>query len=185
MRRFRNHAVRLLVVSIIAMVIASYGCASKSAYTGHPSTDLGSVEKGTSREIIEQLLGRPDRTEKKADGTLAWYVYDRGFIGNLEMISAGEKLLWAPVMAFGELTSLGLAGWMTACQAPCQKGWLMIEYDDLSQVLSASEAFLPDDHTLVKDCARSPVRGDIAVCQGVRTMVRPSTLRAQPLVDHQ
>jgi hypothetical protein len=103
-------------------------------------------------------------------------VYDRGFVGNLEEISAVEKMAWAPVMAWGELVSLGVAGWLTACQTPCQKGFLTVRYDEYSRVFDATESFLPDDHHLVSKCAQSAVRGEVGVCAAVREKVRPSSL---------
>ncbi len=151
-------------------------CATKAAYTGHAATDLAIVQPLAARESVEAAIGLPERTEQRSDLLVAWYVYDRGFIGNLEETSAGEKLLWAPVMAWGEFVTLGLAGWITACQGPCQKGWLIVHYDEQGRVVDAQESFLPDDHPLVADCAQSAVRGEVAVCQGVRDKMRPSSL---------
>ena len=75
-----------------------------------------------------------------------------------------------------QFVTLGLAGWITACQGPCQKGWLIVRYDGQGRVVDAQESYLPDDHPLVADCAGSAVRGEVAVCQGVRDKVRPSSL---------
>ena len=169
----RPFVMALLGICALACLSA---CASKSAYTGHRATDLSSVEKGTLRTAVETVLGTPERVEDRDGNLIAWYVYDRGFIGNLEKTSVGEKLAWAPVMAWGEFVSLGLAGWMAACQAPCQKGWLIVEYDQRSEVVSAVETFLPDSHPLVVNCATSAVRGDVAVCRDVKERIRPSSL---------
>jgi hypothetical protein len=159
----------LLLVSVTA-------CATKSAYTGHYATDLSSVKPGEIRTTIESTIGEPEKVEQQDTALVAWYVIDRGYVGTLEKNSVGEKILWAPVMAWGELVSLGLAGWMISCATPCQKGWLIIVYDKDGRVSSASEDFLPDEHPLVAECATSAVRGDFAVCQGVRENVRPSSL---------
>lgn len=152
------------------------GCATKSAYMGHAATDLSIIQEHGTRGSIETALGTPERTAQQDAFLVAWYVYDRGFVGNLEEISAGEKMAWAPVMAWGELVSLGLAGWLTACQTPCQKGLLAVRYDERDRVIDAIESFLPDDHPLVSKCAQSAVRGEVAVCAGVREKVRPSSL---------
>ena len=169
---------RSLASSVAVVLVAVFvtGCATKRAYTGHPASDLSVVKVGATRADVETALGQPEKVENREGALTAWYIYDRGYTGNLETISAGEKLAWAPVMAFGELVSLGLAGWMTACAAPCQKGSLMVRYDGDGRVVGAVESFLPDDHPWVTDCALSPVRGNIALCQGVREQVRPSSL---------
>jgi hypothetical protein len=171
---FTMSIVKALVV--ISAVIWFSGCASKKAYTGHSATDLSSVEKGALRITVESVLGTAEKVEDRDGNLIAWYIYDRGFIGNLEQTSVGEKLAWAPVMAWGEIVSLGLAGWMTACQGPCQKGWLIVEYDQRSEVVNAVETFLPDSHPLVVKCATSAVRGEVAVCEDVRQRIRPSSL---------
>jgi hypothetical protein len=143
---------------------------------GHPATDLSVVSAGATRAAVDAALGEPEKTESRGDALTAWYVYDRGYVGNLEKTSAVEKLAWAPVMAWGELVSLGLAGWMTACATPCQKGLLTVRYDSEARVVGADESFLPDDHPVVADCARSPVRGEVGVCLGVRQQVRDSSV---------
>jgi len=164
------------VIFVFCSVALVSGCATKSAYMGHPATDLTIVQKHATRESVEAAIGTPERTAQQDAVLVAWYAYDRGFVGNLEMTSTGEKMLWAPVMAWGEMVSLGLAGLMTACQAPCQKGLLTVRYDENGRVIDAMESFLPDDHPLVIECAQSAVRGDVAVCGGVREKVRPSSL---------
>lgn len=52
----------------------------------------------------------------------------------------------------------------------------MIVYDEDQRVIRTSERFLPDEHPTVADCARSAVRADVAMRQGVRERVRPSSL---------
>jgi hypothetical protein len=168
-------------IAVVMVAVFATGCATKRAYTGHPASDLSVVKAGATRADVEAALGQPEQTESREGPVTAWYIYDRGYTGNLETISTGEKLAYAPIMAFGELVSLGLGGWMTACAAPCQKGSLMVQYDSDGRVVSAVESFLPDDHPLVAGCARSPVRGNVGVCQGVREQVRPSSLpRTEP-----
>jgi len=143
---------------------------------GHAATNLSIVQEQAARESIEAAIGTPERTVQQGAALVAWYVYDRGFVGNLEENSATEKMLWAPVMAWGEVVSLGLAGWLTACQTPCQKGLLTVRYDEHNRVIDAMESFLPDDHYLVSECSQSAVRGEVAVCAGVREKVRASSL---------
>jgi len=174
LRRFELHLIQVIFVSCSVALVS--GCATKSAYVGHPATDLTIVQEHATRESVEAAIGTPEGTAQQDDVLVAWYAYDRGFVGNLEMTSTGEKMLWAPVMAWGEVVSLGLAGWLTACQTPCQKGLLTVRYDENSRVIDAMESFLPDDHPLVVKCAQSAVRGDVAVCKGVREKVRPSSL---------
>lgn len=143
---------------------------------GHPASNLSVVKVGATRADVETALGQPEKAENREGALTAWYIYDRGYTGGLETLSAGEKLVQAPIMAWGELVSLGLLGLMTACAAPCQKGSLMVRYAGDGRVVGAVESFLPDDHPLVADCARSSVRFNIAVCEGARKQVRPSSL---------
>jgi hypothetical protein len=166
----------LTATALFVSLISVTACATKSAYTGHHATDLSGVKLGELRTTIESTIGQPEKVEEQGEALVAWYVIDRGFVGTLEKNSLGEKVVWAPVMAWGEFVSLGLASWMVACATPCQKGWLVIVYDKSGRVSDVSEDFLPDEHQLVADCAKSAVRADIGVCQGVRERVRPSTL---------
>ncbi len=167
------------VTGALIVAVCLSGCATKKAYLGHRATDLSMVSNGASRAQVEASIGSPEKTEQDDKVLTAWYVFDRGFIGSLEEKSGGEKIAWAPVMAWGEMVSLGLGGWITACTTPCQKGWLILQYDEHEQLIKADEMFLPDDHPLVSECARSPVRGENAVCAGVREMARPSSLPAE------
>ena len=168
---------RSLVAPVLFFLLLSEtACATKSAYIGHSATDLSSVMPGELRTTVESTIGQPEKVEQHDTTLVAWYVIDRGYVGTLEKNSLGEKILWAPVMAWGEFVSLGLAGWMVACATPCQKGWLVIVYDNEDRVREVSEDFLPDRHPLVEECAKSAVRADIGVCQYVRESVRPSSL---------
>ena len=166
---------RNLVVWIVVTLWLP-ACASHKAYLGHAATDLSALKVGQDRAEVDRRLGAQDRTESSEEGSTVWYVYDRGYVGTLEDKSAAEKVGWAPILAWGEMVSLGLAGWMTACATPCQKGWLKVDYDLADQLTDASEEFLPADHPGVAECAGSAVRGEIAVCAGVRERVRPSSL---------
>ncbi len=163
-------------VAVVLFAVVVTGCATRRAYTGHPASDLSVVTAGAIRADVESALGPPEKVEIREGALTAWYIYDRGYIGTLETLNAAAKVAWAPFMAFGEFGSLGLAGWMTACAAPCQKGLLMVRYDGGGRVIGAVESFPPDDHPLVADCALSTVRGNIAVCQRVREQRRPSSL---------
>jgi hypothetical protein len=152
------------------------GCAAKSIYWGHPTTDLSPPGAGTPRSRVDTLLG-PPYTQDESNGVLrAWYLYDRGFVGTLEHTSAGEKILWAPIMAWGELVSLGLVELMILCQTPCQKGLLEVKYDQGDRLVQATEHIPPDAHPALKGGMTRAVRNDLAVCQGVRERRRPSTL---------
>jgi hypothetical protein len=173
---FRRARALTALILMSWFVAAASGCATKGAYAGHYATDLSFVKPGLSRTTIESAIGTPDKAERHGKAVEVRYLIDRGFVGTLEENSVGEKILWAPVMAWGEFVSLGLAGWMVACATPCQKGWLVVVYDEYDRVDSASESFLPDEHPIVADCARSAVRADLAVCRGVRERVRPSSL---------
>lgn len=169
-------SVAFFAFALLPLALMLPGCAAKSNYWGHPATDLSSLSAGTLRSHVDALLGPPDRQEEANGIRQAWYLYDRGFVGTLEDTSAAEKILWVPIMAWGELVSLGLVEVMILCQAPCQKGLLEVEYDQEGRLLRATELIPPDEHPAVKECMTRPVRNDLAVCQGVRERRRPSTL---------
>ena len=162
--------------ALLPLALMVPGCAAKRNYWGHPATDLSSLSAGTPRSRVDTLLGPPDRQGESDGIRQAWYLYDRGFVGTLEDTSVGEKILWAPIMAWGELVSLGLVELMILCQAPCQKGLLEVGYDQEDRLLQATEQIPPDTHPAVRGCMTRPVRNDLAVCQGVRERRRPSTL---------
>lgn len=164
----------LCVLLPLAMILP--GCAAKRTYWGHPATDLSPLSAGTPRSRVDALLGPPEKQDELGGIKQVWYLYDRGFVGTLEETSAGEKIFWAPVMAWGELASLGLVELMIHCQAPCQKGLLEVRYDQEDRLLQATEHIPPDAHPAVKGCTTRAVRNDLAVCQGVRERGRPSTL---------
>ena len=171
------HSVAFFVCALLPLALMLPGCAAKRNYWGHPATDLSSLSAGTPRSRVDTLLGPPDRQDESNGIKQAWYLYDRGFVGTLEDTSAGAKILWAPIMAWGELVSLGLVELMILCQAPCQQGLLEVRYDQEDRLLQATEHIPPNTHPAVKGCMTRPVRNDLAVCQGVRERRRPSTLR--------
>lgn len=180
----KSGCARWLTASVLMLLLVSVtACATKSAYTGHQATDLSPVRPGEIRTTIESTIGEPEKVETQDTAVIAWYVIDRGYVGTLEENSVGEKILWAPMMAWGEFVSLGLVGWMISCATPCQKGWLIVVYDKDGRVSSASEDFLPDEHPLVAGCASSAVRGDISVCRSVRERVRPSSFPSRGLAS--
>ncbi|TFG85706.1 MAG: hypothetical protein E4H19_08015, partial [Chromatiales bacterium] len=79
-----------LPVSAIAVALCAVvatGCASKRAYMGHAATDLSVVSAGATRAVVDSAVGQPERTESRGDALTAWYVYDRGYVGNLEKTS--------------------------------------------------------------------------------------------------
>ena len=158
------------------------GCATKRSYLGHPSTDLSSLHAGAPRPDVDALLGSPAKEYDSEGIRKAWYLYDRGFVGTLENNSAGEKLFWAPIMAWGEMATVGLAGLMIHCQAPCQRGLLEVKYDRQGRLVFATEHVPADDHPAVEGCMTRPIRVDLAVCRSVRDRVRPSTLPRQEVL---
>jgi hypothetical protein len=170
------YSIAFFVCALLPLALILPGCAAKRNYWGHPATDLSSLSAGTPRSRVDDLLGAPERQDESNGIKQAWYIYGRGFVGTLEGTSVGEKILWAPIMAWGELVSLGLVELMILCQAPCQKGLLEVRYDQEDRLLQAAEQIPPDAHPAVKGCMTRAVRNDLAVCQGVRERRRPSTL---------
>lgn len=172
----RSLALQLCISTLVALQPA---CAVKKVYWGHAATDLSGLHPGVMQAEVDRLIGQPERVERVNSMTHAWYVYDRGFVGSLETRSVGEKVFWAPLMIWGEVVSVGMVELMGHCQIPCQKGLLEVRFDSGGGLLIARELVLPDSHPHLKGCATTAVRGDAAICQGVRELARPSSLRPE------
>jgi len=183
----RNAAVAPLLYSISTSVpgvflaavccISFSGCASHRAYFGHESTDLGVFQPGSERTAAEVVTGVPDRIESAEQGYTAYYVYDRGYVGRMEAQDMATKIVYVPVMAWGELLTLGLLGAaLDHCQEVCQKGQLAAHYDSSDRLLTIESAELPDTHPLLDGCMYNAPASMFSFCMAIRDMVRPSTL---------
>jgi hypothetical protein len=162
-----------LVASILLLsAVLFQGCATQHAYFGHDETDLSILQTGVSRAAIEKVTGPPERIEQDEEFYIAWYVYDVGYKGRLEKENAFNKITMAPVMAYGELLTLGLWGAMLEhCQEVCQKGQLEVRYDATDTMLSVRESILPESHVLLDGCLYNTTFRDMRpMCMGWRQM---------------
>ncbi len=153
------------------------GCASHRAYFGHASTDLGVFQPGTERTAAEVVTGIPERIEAGEQGYTAYYVYDRGYVGRIEAQHTATKIAYVPIMAWGELLTLGLLGAaLDHCQEVCQKGQLAAHYDLSDRLVTTESAALPDTHPLLDGCTYNAPASMFSFCMAIRDRVRPSTL---------
>jgi len=162
---------------VFAVVIYLSGCASGRAYFGHESTDFGAFSHVKDRAAAENIVGLPEIIESGDQGYTAFYIYDRGYVGRLEEQDAATKIVYAPIMAWGELLTLGLLGAsLDHCQEVCQKGLLVIHYDQSDQLVSYEQMALPDDHPLLDGCTYNTPSSMVSFCQAIRDTVRLSNL---------
>jgi len=144
-----------VLVTLVLLFVAALvqGCVAQHAYLGHDETDLSILQTGVSRAAVEEVTGPPERIEQDDGFYIAWYLYDTGYTGRLEKESTFNKITMAPVLAYGELRTLGLYGAaLEHCQDVCQKGLLEVSYDARDTLLSARESMLPDTHVLLNGC---------------------------------
>ena len=153
------------------------GCAAHRAYFGHDSTDLGELAPGSERAATEKLTGTPEHIEYGEGGYTAYYLYDRGYVGRIEAQDVATKIVYVPIMAWGELLTLGLLGVsLHHCQEVCQKGQLAVRYDPSDQLVAIESRNLPDTHPLLDGCTYNAPASMISFCMAIQEMVRPSTL---------
>jgi hypothetical protein len=170
----------------IACCIWFSGCASHRAYFGHESTDLGLLQPGSERAAAEVVTGVPERIESGEQGYTAYYVYDRGYVGRIEAQDMATKIAYVPIMAWGELVTLGLLGAaLDHCQEVCQKGQLAAHYDLSDRLLTTESAELPDTHPLLDGCTYNAPASMFSFCMAIRDMARPSTLPPAKVVPIQ
>ena len=163
----------------LAVVFFIYlsGCATHRAYFGHASTDLGALRHGSERAVAEKVIGTPERVERGEQSYTAYYLYDRGYVGRIEAQDMATKLGYAPIMAWGELLTLGILGVsLDHCQEVCQKGQLEARYDPSDRLVTIKGVELADAHPMLDGCLYNAGRSMISFCMAIRDMVRPSTL---------
>jgi len=165
------------ILLLFAVVIILSGCASSRAYFGHESTDFGPFSHVKDRAAAETIVGSPENIESREQGYTAFYIYDRGYVGRLEEQDAATRIVYAPIMAWGELLTLGLLGAaLDNCQEMCQKGLLAIHYDQSGRLVSYEQMALPDDHPLLDGCTYNAPSSMVSFCQAIRDTARPSSL---------
>jgi hypothetical protein len=91
-------------------LLITQGCATQHANFGHGSTDLSGLRAGVSRADVEKVTGAPEGLDAGDGAYVAYYVYDRGYVGTLEGQGTASKIVMVPVLAWGELLTLGLLG---------------------------------------------------------------------------
>lgn len=162
---------------VVVPAICLLGCASGRAYFGHEATDLGAFSHGNDRATTEEIAGTPERIESGEQGYTAFYIYDRGYVGRLEEQDTATKIVYVPIMAWGELLTLGLLGVsLDHCQEVCQKGMLAVHYDLSDRLVTYEGVELPFDHPLLDGCTYNAPASMMQFCQAIRGFVRPSTL---------
>lgn len=173
---FSSAPVPRIPLAVVFFICLS-GCATHRAYFGHASTDLGALRHGSERAPAEKVTGTPERIELGEQGYTAYYLYDRGYVGRIEARDMATKLGYAPIMAWGELLTLGMLGVsLDHCQEVCQKGQLEVHYDPSDRLVTIEGVELADTHPLLDGCLFNARRSIISFCMAIRGMVGPSTL---------
>ena len=123
-----------------ALLIASCSEARRD-YIGYSSTDLSGVQVGTSRQAVEDVLGRPVTGYDSNAGRVDSYEYNKGIEprDDLELsdhadaiLIVGLKVVFWPLAIPADLA----AG---ACDFEGQKGLLNVTYDDFETVVAVEE----------------------------------------------
>ena len=162
---------------VLVFFIWLSGCATHRAYFGHESTDLGVFQHGRERADTEVVTGIPERIEYGEQGYTACYLYDRGYVGRIEEQDMAAKIAYVPIMAWGELLTMGVLGVsLDHCQEVCQKGQLAVHYDPSDRLVATESLELPDTHPLLDGCIYNAPASMMSLCMAIRDMVRPSTL---------
>jgi hypothetical protein len=160
-----------------AIAISLLGCASGRAYFGYESTDLNGLSQVRERVAVEDIVGFPGRIEHREQGYTAFYIYDRGYVGRLEEHDVATKIMYAPIMAWGELLTLGLLGAsLDHCQEACQKGLLSVHYGLSDRLVRYENMELPVDHPILYGCMYNAPSSMVSFCQAIRDMARPLNL---------
>jgi hypothetical protein len=126
----------------LLMTLLITGCSEvRRDYIGYSSTDLGTVQIGTSRQAVEDVLGRPVTGYDSNAGRVETYKYNKGIErrDDLELsdhadaiLIVGLKVVFWPLAIPADLA----AG---ACDFEGQKGLLNVTYDDLEMVVAIEE----------------------------------------------
>lgn len=171
-------ALRFLgAVVVLAFAFTLTGCASGRAYFGHKSTDLSAFSHAKDRVAVEDIVGLPERIESEEQGYTAFYIYNRGYVGRLEEQNVTTKIVYAPIMAWGELLTMGLLGAsLDHCQEACQKGLLAVHYDTSDRLVTYENVDFPDDHSILNGCTYNAPSSMVSFCQAIRETVRSSNL---------
>jgi hypothetical protein len=118
------------------------GCSeARRDYIGYSSTDLSGVQVGTSRQAVEDALGRPMTGYSSNAGRVESYEYNKGIEprDDLELsdhadavLLVGLKVMFWPLALPTDLAS-------AVCDFEGQKGLLNVTYDDLETVVAVEE----------------------------------------------
>lgn len=123
-----------------ALLIASCSEARRD-YIGYSSTDLSGVRVGTSRQAVEDALGRPVTGYDSNAGRVESYEYNKGIEprDDLELsdhadaiLIVGLKVVFWPLAIPADLA-------VGACDFEGQKGLLNVTYDDFETVVVVEE----------------------------------------------
>jgi len=165
------------IILQFVVAICLIGCASGRAYFGHKSKDMSVFMQINDRAEVEDIVGLPERIESREQGYTAYYIYDRGYVGRLEEQDAPTKIVYVPIMAWGELLTLGLLGAsLDHCQEACQKGLLAVHYDLSDRLITYENVEFPVDHPLLDGCTYNAPSSMMSFCQEIRNMARSSSL---------
>jgi hypothetical protein len=126
----------------LLMTLLITGCSEvRRDYIGYSSTALSTVQIGTSRQAVEDVLGRSVTGYDSNAGRVETYEYNKGIESrdDLELsdhadaiLTVGLKVVFWPLAIPADLAS-------GACDFDGQKGLLNVTYDDLEMVVAVEE----------------------------------------------
>ena len=156
---------RLIVIALSSSLLTA--CVTYRAKVGWPATDLSWLKAGTSRDVVDERLGKPLEIDSSERGIIVSYEYDQG------VHPTDSDMDWAlPVVLLYEVGTAGMISFLAEVQEQCQRGLLRVMYDASDKTIAARECVGMAD---AEDCAH------------VRSRRRPSslseTLRADALEE--
>ena len=149
----------LLVLGLLAPLLLG-ACATYRSSFGYAATDLSWLERGMSREKVEDRLGESYQFYTLEQGSLAVYEYNQGYIPPMEK-NPEARVVGMPIIFFAELFTLGGLSYVTVSTADCHIAELRILYGTSENVLAATEC---------------PGHPKTTSCEDPQSSRRPSTL---------
>ena len=146
---------RLIVVALLSSLLTA--CVTYRLKAGWPATDLSWLTTGTSREVVDERLGKPLEVDSSERGIIVSYEYDRGFLPP----DTDMDWLVLPSMLFFEVGTMGMNSFLVEVADQCQRGLLRVMYDASDKTIAARECVGMAD---AEDCSH------------IRSRRRPSNL---------
>ena len=131
----------------LTLLICLQGCATYHHTFGYKAKDLSKLHAGMSRSEVDKYLGTPLNVNTENRFTTANYLFDRGWVSNLQKLENPQlHAVWAvPLMAFVDTATVGMMSvdWGD-CRELCRMWRLEVIYDNKNKLVGAKESILED-----------------------------------------